>query len=351
MKKHFRHTEPREIWPILAPIIGGALGAAGTIGSAFINAGTQEKINEANISAQSDANAQNIAFQREQNEITRQREDNSIQRRVADLKAAGLNPVLAAGQGAASAPMTAPRAEAARSEASKINEAAIGASLRNAIIDSLKQKAELDNIKAATQKAKAEAGAIESKTQAEVDEIKARTTESGARTSESGARTSAIEIENRIKTSQAIYANEHNRLIVEGQNLTNEGLRLVNQYNRATMPDRIREQTQKVKLMYQHEKSQDIENANKELDMKIKEMGITSVDIAEIKKRAYTAGETLNEWELNFLAKVQAIEIADVKSEIDKYNANFAAKAGIQVGEKQNTILQISNSLLKKLGL
>lgn len=72
------------------------------------NVEAQEAANEANIEAQKEVNAENQAFtageneasrefQREQAEITRQREDNALQRKVNDAQAAGLSPLAALG--------------------------------------------------------------------------------------------------------------------------------------------------------------------------------------------------------------------------------------------------------------
>lgn len=53
-------------------------------------------------------NFQNIAFQKQENDITRQREDNAVQRAAQDMTAAGLSKTLAAGSPASAQSMTAP---------------------------------------------------------------------------------------------------------------------------------------------------------------------------------------------------------------------------------------------------
>lgn len=51
----------------------------------------------------------NMAFQNQQNQITREREDTAVQRRAKDMEAAGFNPVLAAGNPAGAQALSLPK--------------------------------------------------------------------------------------------------------------------------------------------------------------------------------------------------------------------------------------------------
>lgn len=71
---------------------------------------SNENIAKQNIQYQKEINAQNIEYQKAENEITRQREDNALQRKLADGLKAGLSPLGALGfTGANSSVLTSPQ--------------------------------------------------------------------------------------------------------------------------------------------------------------------------------------------------------------------------------------------------
>lgn len=95
-----------------ASFTGGLIGNILNYRVAKKNLAFQREANEQNIALQREINSQNIAFQQSENAITREREDNAVQRAAADMTAAGLSKTLAAGNPASAQSLQAPSANA-----------------------------------------------------------------------------------------------------------------------------------------------------------------------------------------------------------------------------------------------
>lgn len=125
-----------------------------------------------NLAMQKDINSQNIAFQQRENEITREREDNAVQRAALDMQKAGLSKTLAAGSPASSSALSAPQAQMTQLDY-KHKKLLEGVDLVNAFTQLAQGLANVDKTKAETagintsnqyiaEKAEAEIGGIRS---------------------------------------------------------------------------------------------------------------------------------------------------------------------------------------------
>lgn len=153
----------------LGNAVGGLFGAGASIFNNERNIRAQKRANDVNEALQREMNQQNqenwqtaFDYTREQNELTRQREDNAIQRQVADAESAGLSPLAVAGTGGASASsvnsapsapeMVAPFVQAPQSDLSVMN--ALFQHSLNAITQDkdLSSKEKIASMQASTQK-------------------------------------------------------------------------------------------------------------------------------------------------------------------------------------------------------
>lgn len=138
------------VFPV-APVVG----AIGAIGGAVIGSKGQESANETNLQIARETNMMNAAIARRQMEFQERMSSTAWQRGVADMREAGINPLLSVSQGGASspqgsavaaqtgAPMRSKWERAQEAFTSAVNAAVSFAQLKNIQKDTEKKQAEI----------------------------------------------------------------------------------------------------------------------------------------------------------------------------------------------------------------
>lgn len=104
----------------LGSFLAGALNIGSSVYDTYSQAESQKQANETNLAIARETNATNVSIAKEYRDWSERMSNTSYQRGVEDLRAAGLNPILAVSQGGASTPAVAtPRNERATVESTR----------------------------------------------------------------------------------------------------------------------------------------------------------------------------------------------------------------------------------------
>lgn len=243
-------------------IVAGALSAGAQGAGAMANYLGQKKANE---------------FNKEIQEEAWKREDIAVQRRKADLQAAGLSPVLAAGSAATT--MSPIRIEAPQLDTAAIANA--GKSVTDGMMTALAMK---------------QGAASINKTNAETANIQAQ--------------------QNKAETETA-FMKENNPTIIE-QNKTARDVA------NATKPANIERALVEVKGI-------NLDNANKIVDNKIKRLAVTNAEIDIVKNRISVTAARMGipEKALDIVAKKIALDLKENELENAQFDTDFYHSRGI----------------------